>query len=191
MRSDNRFFTRPLVWLALLLLCLYAGLSRFTPASQFTDVVQIAQITVSAWAMVTVGGVALRCFTGRGWPHPDDLVGLGIFVTSLGINWNGAWGLFYRLAGEAPWLINNDIYGAWRALVIIGIIIKLIAIGIFGGSVPRSYKLRHGALWMLAFALVIYLALARPDLRPLAEWLRPYLETAHDFPRYVQNAGVD
>jgi hypothetical protein len=190
-RSGKRFVARPILWLALLLLGLYVAASRLAPVGLFTDIVQVAQIVVSAWAMLTVGGLAARCFSGRGWPHPDDLVGLGIFVTSLGIHWNGIWGLFFRLSGQAPWLIANDVYGAWRPLVIIGIITKLVAIGIFGGNVPRPYRVRLGAMWILALALILYLALARPDLRPLADWLRPYLETVSHGPQYVMNAGAE
>ena len=176
MAAARHFVTNPVAWAAVLLVAIYSLFGHAAPVRMFTEILIVAQIMASAWAMIAVGGVALRCFISPGWPHPDSMVGLGMFLTALGVNWNGAWALFYRLSGQAAWLINNDYYNAWRPIIIAGLVIKVGAIGIFGGHVPRGYKVRHGVFLFLAVLLILLLVLTSPNLRPIAEWLRPYLE---------------
>ena len=43
--------------------------------------------------------------------------------------------------------------------------------GFFGGPVNLRTKLSLASLWLAAIALVTYLALARPDLSPVADWI--------------------
>lgn len=189
MAAASRLLTNPVAWGAVFVVGFYVLLARVTPVKPLIEFMVVAQIMVSAWAMLTVGGVAMRCFVSRGMPHPDDLVALGMFLTAFGVNWNGGWSLFYRLAGQASWIVNNDIYNAWRPIIVLGVIIKIAAIGIFGANVPRAYKIRHGTLLILLLTLVLTVYFLSPDLRPLADFLRGYLDEAVRRPGYIQNAG--
>lgn len=176
MAAARNFVTNPVAWTLAALVALYAMSAHLAPVRVLSEAWIIALIVASSSVMIAVGPVALRCFTSRGWPHPDDAVGLGMFLTAFGMFWLGLWSLFWRLSGQSAWVVNNDLYNAWRPFVIAGMLTKVTAIGVFGGHVPRGYKVRYGLILLLAAALILLLALTRPDLRPIADWLRPYLE---------------
>lgn len=176
MAAVRNIVINPVTWTVAVLTVLYAASAHFAPVRLLSEAWIIGLIVAASSVMIAVGPVALRCFTSRGWPHPDDAVGLGMFLTAFGMFWLGLWSLFWRLSGQLPWVVNNDLYNAWRPFVIAGMLTKVTAIGVFGGHVPRGYKVRYGLILLLAAALILLLMWTRPDLRPAADWLRPYLE---------------
>lgn len=181
MVAVRNIVTNPVTWTVAVLTVLYAASAHLAPVRLLSEAWIVALIVAASSVMIAVGPVALRCFTSKGWPHPDDAVGLGMFMTAFGMFWLGLWSLFYRLSGQSSWVINNDLYNAWRPFVIAGMLTKVTAIGVFGGHVPRGYKVRYGLILLLAAALILLLMWTRPDLRPAADWLRPYLEEVRSF----------
>jgi hypothetical protein len=153
---------------------------------QLAQFVTIGQVTATAFGMLAFGGSAVSCYAQDGKPNADQFAGLGFFLMCLGGNWNGAWTLLYRLAGQPSYIINNDLYGAWRPIFISGVLITVAACNLFGGRVPRPYKIRMSLAWIIAFLAILFLALAKPDLRPTAEWLKGYLEEVRSIGAPVQ-----
>ncbi|MEH3117047.1 MAG: hypothetical protein PGN25_05390 [Methylorubrum populi] len=69
----------------------------------------------------------------------------------------------------------------WIVLGICALAIGVTVPDLFGKDVPPGDKLRLGVSWLAMAGLVTYLVLAQPDLRPVAEAARPYIDMGHDY----------
>jgi len=137
---------------------------------------------LSVWGMIVYAPPAWSAVTYRGRTPGQLLYGLMMFLVSAGIwvNMTMAGGL-WRLSGQPYYIINNSLFDFWIVLSIAALAIAVWVPDLFGPDVPPKSKVISGVAFLAVAAFAIYLGLAQPDLRPLAEWLRPYLDSGHDY----------
>lgn len=138
-------------------------------------------LVLSGWGMVAYWRPFWRALTTRGWPSGELLYAAAVWLFCASYNLNMAVATVWRLSGQPYYVINNALFDFWIVLGVCALTITVTVPNLFGPGVPPSDRLRLGATWMSMFALVFYLVLVQPDLRPVAEAMRPWLDGGHDY----------
>jgi hypothetical protein len=142
------------------------------------EVWRILQISMSMMVCVAYWNRAMSCFTVVGrWPEKVPLIALGIVMSWASVCSNGLWGMFWRLSGQPAWMVNNDFYQSWVMFNCIAAGLHIIAPNLLGQDVPNVDRARLAGAFGIAFAFILAVSILRPDLAPLSEAIRPYLET--------------
>lgn len=137
---------------------------------------------LSFWGMIVYAPPAWSAVTYRGYAPGRLLYGLMMWLASAAIWVNMTMAGTWRFAGQPYYLINNSVFDLWIVLSIAALGIAVWVPDLFGKDVPPQSKLISGAAFLAVAVFAIYLGLAQPDLRPLAELLRPVLDGGHDYP---------
>ncbi|MGY2052980.1 hypothetical protein [Methylobacterium sp. JK268] len=166
---------------AFVIVLLYIGLVRVTPIKPRGDGLRAVFLILSGWGMFAYWRPFRRAMAIEGWPTGPYLYAVMIFLFCLASNLNASIGLFWRLAGQPPYLVNNAIFDFWVVLASLALVIAVTVPDLFGKDVPPRDKLQLGSVWLVMLVVVLYLSLIRPDLSGLAEWMRPWLDSGYDY----------
>lgn len=169
-------FRARMTWVVVGILLIYLESATILSNSQSAEVWRSLQISLSAMVCVAYARRAGRCFTVVGrWPERIELISLGIVLSWASVFCNGAWGVFWRLSGQPEWMVNNDLYQSWVMFNCIAAGLHILAPNLVGQGVPVLDRVRLGAAFGVAMALIAILAVARPDLRPYADFLKEFV----------------
>lgn len=168
-------------WSLILILVVYTLFVKVTPIRPRGDGLRAVFLVLSGWGVFAYWRPFKRAMATEGWPDGPLRYAVMIFLFCAAINLNAATGLFWRLAGQPAYLINNAIFDFWVVLGSLGLLIAVTVPNLFGKGVPPLDKLQLGAVWLTMFALVAYLTLVRPDLEPVAQAVRPYLDSGYEY----------
>lgn len=169
-------FRARMTWVMLAIIAMYLESAHVLNNSQSAEVWRSLQISLSAMVCVAYARRAGRCFTVVGkWPERIELISLGIVLSWASVFCNGAWGVFWRLSGQPEWMVNNDLYQSWVMFNCIAAGLHILAPNLMGQGVPVLDRVRLGAAFGAAMALIAVLAVARPDLRPYADILKEFV----------------
>jgi hypothetical protein len=159
-------------------ICAYLVSARIMSNEKTAEVWRILQISMSMMVCVAYWNRAMSCFTVVGqWPEKVPLIALGIVMSWASVCSNGLWGMFWRLSGQPAWMVNNDFYQSWVMFNCIAAGLHIIAPNLLGQDVPTVDRARLAGAFGIAFAFILAVSLIKPDLAPLSEAIRPYLET--------------
>lgn len=178
MRSVLEYRT---AWLLVAVLAFYSLLVAAVPYQTRGTVLRGVLLVLSGWGLVAYFRPFWRAVTRRGWPTGADLYAVMIVFVCAGLNLNIATAKFWRLSGQPYWIINNWIFDFWLLLAACAMGIAVMVPDLFGKDVPPRDKIQLGSAWLVMFVLVFYLVITRPDLRPAADWLRPYLDFGQNY----------
>ena len=138
-------------------------------------------LVLSWWGILAYWRPFYRAITSRGWPDGATLYGVMVWAVCASYNLNIAIALIWRGAGQPAYLVNNALFDFWIVLAVSAMVLAVTVPDLFGKDVPPQDKVRLGAGWALALFFVTGLIILQPDLRPLAEMLRPLLDSQHEY----------
>jgi hypothetical protein len=178
----GRVFSYRSAWALAGVIAFYLLLVKAIPFAPRGTALRGIFLVLSGWGMYAYWRPAWRALTTRdGWPSGPLLYALMVWLFCSSYNFNIAIATVWRLSGQPYYMINNSVFDFWLVLGICALAISISVPNLFGKDVPPQDKLQTGVVWLSMFALVMYLVLARPDLRPFAELMRPWLDTGHDY----------
>lgn len=173
-----RYYT---LWSILGALAVYYALVKGVPIRSRGEGLRAVFLVLSGWGMFTYWRPFYRALLTKGRPPDSLLYAVMGWLFCAAATLNCAMGLFWRLSGQPAFLINNAVFDAWVVLGIGALLIAVTVPDLFGKDVPPRDKVRLGGAWLAMFILVAWLVLARPDLDPLADLVRPYLDTGYSY----------
>lgn len=138
-------------------------------------------LILSWWGLLAYWRPFWRAISHRGWPDGGMLYGVMVFAVCASYNVNIAIALIWRSSGQPAYLVNNALFDFWIVLGILAMTLAVTVPDLFGKDVPPKDKVRLGSAWALAFFLVTFLIIIQPDLKPIAELLRPMLDSNHEY----------
>jgi hypothetical protein len=162
----------------LTVICAYLTSARILSNEKTAEVWRILQISLSFMVCVAYWRNAMSCFLVVGkWPDKVSLIALGIVMSWASVCSNGLWGMFWRLSGQPGWMVNNDFYQSWVMFNCVAAGLHIISPNLLGHGVPNTDRARLAGAFGLAFVLIMAVSVLKPDMAPLSEALRPYLES--------------
>lgn len=168
---------------------LYYLFVRMTPIIPRGEGIRAVFFVLSGWGIFAYWRPFRQAMFTPGWPSGPYLYAVMIFLFCAGINLNCSVGLFWRLSGQPAYLINNAIFDMWVVICAWALVISITVPDLFGKDVPPRDKIQLGAVWVAMFAAVMYLTLVRPDLSPLAEIVRPYIDSGYGYANSDEDGG--
>lgn len=138
-------------------------------------------LVLSGWGCFAYWRPFWNVVKSKGWPDGAGLYAIMVFLFCTSVNVNIANALFWRGAGQPYFLINNALFDLWIVLGIGALTIAVSVPDLFGKDVPPRDKIQLGTAWLVMFVLVLYLVTVQPDLRPLAEMVRPLYDSGHTY----------
>lgn len=178
----RRVFEYRAAWTLAAIVLGYWALAALTPYAERGTGLRGVFLVLSGWGMFAYWRPAWRALTTRGWPSGELLYAVMVFMFCASVNLNMAMVSVWRLSGQPAFMINNALFDFWIVLGICALTIGVTVPNLFGSGVPPRDKITLGTAWLVMFSVVFYLVLVQPDLRPLAEVLRPALERGYDYP---------
>lgn len=167
-----------MTWVMMAVITVYVQSAHALSNSQSAEVWRCLQMSLSFMVMFAYANQAGECFTTVGaWPNKVQLISLGIVMSWMSVFFNGAWGTFWRLSGQPPWMVNNDLYQSWVMFNCVAASLHILAPNLIGAGVPTIDRVRLGSAFALAGLLIALLSIVRPDLSEWSEVVRPYFET--------------
>jgi hypothetical protein len=73
------------------------------------------------------------------------------------------------------------IFDFWLVLASCAMGIAVMVPDLFGRDVPPRDKVQLGSVWLVLFVFVFWLVVSRPDMRPAADALRPWLDFGQNY----------
>lgn len=165
------------VWFLLAVAALYVVTTVATSNAQLQEVIRIMQFSVATGAAAVLWR-EFRVSVAKpfGELAPEDLAVMAFFITAVGQALIGIWQLINRLAGQPRFMINNDLYGSYIFMVLIGLTLMVAVSGAREGRITNKARFRVVAWWIGGAALCAFVMMRQPNLAPVVEWLRPLLE---------------
>lgn len=138
-------------------------------------------LILSGWGMFAYWRPFWTALSKKGPADGSDLYAIMVwlFCASVFVNITNA--LFWRLSGQPYFLINNAFFDFWIVLGILSLTLAVTVPDLFGKDVPPRDKIQLGTAWLVLSVLVFYLVTVQPDLRPLAELVRPFYDSGHTY----------
>lgn len=164
------------IWFTLLVLFFgYGIINVFVPNGDMIIATRVIQASASA--------VVLYVYFGDFWhglrtpdPARGDYLIVGIWVGFFATLCQAIYSMAFRLAGNPAWLLNSEVNAPYILLSVVAAVMHVSAPGAVDGVVPRRNRLAMGVGFGAAVFLVICLFMIRPDIRPVLDRLRPYIE---------------
>lgn len=175
MDGIKAFATNRLTWVSIAYVVLFTMFTRLAGITTTAEVTRAATTALGLIGMVTYGDAAVRAYRARRWPNPNLIAALGMFLIMVGIGVGGLFQILWRLSDFERYVVSNHAYSLIVSLSGAGIFILVAVPNIIGIGVPAWTRARILTAWAIAVALVMWLVLASPDLRWLAEKLKPWL----------------
>lgn len=169
------------LWSLIAIVALYVVLVKVAPIRARGDGLRGMFFVLSSWGVVAYWRPFRRTMMTDGWPTAALLFGTAMFLFCAAICVNTTMGLFWRLAGQPAFLINNAVFDFWIVLGISALLIAVTTPNLFGPDVPPRDKIQLGSVWAAMFLFAAFLVLARPDLDPLADLVRPWLDSGYNY----------
>lgn len=150
---------------------------RLVDGDTIAEASRVIALTFMVMMVPAYALTAASCYVTPGWPAPRQWAGLGAFVLCGCAGISGLLSLFYRLSGRPAWVLDIPLINSWSFGLIVFGVVYTTAPDFFGSQVRRKTKVALAGLWIASITLIAYLAVARPDLAPLAEWVeRTFIE---------------
>lgn len=178
MSGIETFLTNRLTWVSTAYVAIFIFFAWLEPTSTVAEASRASATALGLIGMVTFAEAAVRAYKAHRWPNPDLIASLGLFVFCTGVGTGGLFQILWRLSGFDTVIVNNDFYSFTVSLIAMGLFVLVATPNVIGRGVPKWTRVRIGAAWVVALALVVGLVTLSPDLRPLANLLRPYLAEA-------------
>lgn len=183
MEGIRRLLWRPALLALLAPVLMYFGLGLVVPYRDHNEAVVALAAGFGAVGAITFAPAALRLILLPRWPERHEWATIGLWLLMLTLAITCAWALLWRLSGQPPYLVNNVVYdGRWLGFIVATAIL-LKAPNLFGEGVDAASRWTLAAAWAVAIAFVVFLAVAQPDLRWLAERLQPLLDSSIGYGR--------
>jgi hypothetical protein len=176
-----RLFRFRAFWSLVLVIIVYLVFARVTPIRPRGESIRAILLVLSGWGMFAYWRPFKMAILSDGWPDAPGWYAIAIFGICAAINFNCAVAIFWRLAGQPAFLVNNAVYDFWIVLAIVVFAILVSVPNLFGKGVPPLDRIQLGSAWMVMFLLVSYLVLVRPNLDPLADAVRPWLDNGYNY----------
>lgn len=138
-------------------------------------------LILAFWGTIAYWRPAWKAVIAAGRPRGELLYALMVWLGCASYVLNMAIATLWRLSGQPYYIINNAVFDGWIVLGICALVIGVTVPNLFGKDVPAEEKLRLGFAWLAMFSVVAYLVFVQPDLRPVAEAIRPYIDMGHDY----------
>ena len=176
-----RVFRFRAFWCLLIAVVGYIVFTKITPIRPRGEAIRAIPLVLSGWGIFAYWPSFKLAMRSEGWPLPEYRMSIFIFLICAALNLNCAVALFWRLSGQPAFLINNSLYDFWIVLAGIALTVAISVPNLFGKGVPPLDRVQLGAAWTAMFLLVSYLVLARPNLDPLADLVRPWLDNGYNY----------
>jgi hypothetical protein len=175
MGGIKTFVTNRLTWLSIGYVVLFVALARLGGVTTTAEITRTGTTTAALMAMVVFGDGAIRAYKAHRWPNPDLIASLGAFLFVTGVGLGGLFQILWRLSDFQRFVVNNHLYSFTVSLIGLGIFILIAVPNTIGRGVPKWTRVWIVLAWALAIIGTISLVLFSPDLRWLADVLRPWL----------------
>ena len=176
-----RLFRFRAFWSLVLVIIVYLVFAKVTPIRPRGESIRAILLVLSGWGMFAYWRPFKIAIRSEGWPVGEYWMAVAVFLVCAAINFNCAVAIFWRLAGQPAFLVNNAVYDFWIVLGIVALAIIISVPNLFGKGVPPVDKIQLGAAWLCMFLLVSYLVVVRPNLDPLADAVRPWLDSGYNY----------
>lgn len=175
MAGIKTFLGNRLTWFTAAYVVLFSTFAHYVPVSSVAETVRSAAATMGLIGLVAYGETAIRAYKAHRWPNPELIGALGMFVLCVGVGVGGLFQILWRLSEFQTHVVNNDFYSFTVSLIALGIFMLVAAPNIIGVGVPKWTRFRIGLAWAIAVGVVAGLVALSPDLKWVAEGLRPVL----------------
>jgi hypothetical protein len=176
-----RLFEYRTAWFLVFVVVFYALLVAAVPYATRGTALRGSLLVLSGWGLVAYFPPFWRALKRRGPPHGGDLYAIMVVFTCASLNLHIAIAKFWRLSGQPYWIINNVIFDFWLVLASCAMGIAVMVPDLFGRDVPPRDKVQLGSVWLVLFVFVFWLVVSRPDMRPAADALRPWLDFGQNY----------
>lgn len=176
-----RVFRFRVFWALVLVVLAYVVFAKVTPIRPRGESIRAILLVLSGWGMFAYWRPFRLAVRSEGWPSGEYWYAVAVFLICAAINLNCAVAIFWRLAGQPAFIVNNALYDFWIVLGIVSLAIVISVPNLFGKGVPPIDKIQLGAAWLCMFLLVSYLVVVRPNLDPLADAVRPWLDNGYNY----------
>lgn len=140
----------------------------------FDETLRVLATTVMAMLAIFYATAAWKCLTTPGWPDRDQWGAFCWWFVGICGTVTGLHSLFYRTAGRPAWVFELPTSNAWAyGLIALGVV-GLVGPGFFSGALKLRTKVTLATLGALAVASIVYIAVARPDLKPVSDWIETH-----------------
>ena len=175
MAGIRTFLGNRLTWFTVAYIALFSTFAHYASVSSVAETARAGAATMGLIGMVAYGETAVRAYKAHRWPNPELIGALGMFVLCVGVGVGGLFQILWRLSEFQNHVVNNDIYSFTVSLIALGIFMLVAAPNIIGAGVPRWTRFRISLAWAIAVGVVAGLVALSPDLKWVAERLRPML----------------
>lgn len=154
----------------------YMAIDAVVPNADMLLAQRVLQAAAAAAVMYVYWPDAWSAFVTRK-PQKGDFLVLGIWLGMASTFCQAVYSVVYRLVPPdvQAWLQNANPVGVWIFTSILACVLHLLAPGVIGGVVPRRNRMALGGALGCAVVLTLYLVIARPDIGPIVNGLKPYI----------------
>lgn len=185
MDGIKTFATNRLTWLSVAYVIIFAVLAAIGGVGTTAEITRVATTTLALIGMIAYGVAAVSAYQAHRWPNPDLIASLGAFLLMMGIGWSGMFQILWRLSDFSRWAVNNHVYNFAVSLIGLGIFILVAVTNVVGSDMPLWTRVRIIFAWCAAAVTTIGLVVISPDLRPLADFLMPWVTSWEPWGRLI------
>lgn len=155
---------------AAVIVCLYGVADRDIVG----ETLRVSSVGLMAMIITGCAALARELFRRPGWGRPEEWLAFGKSFFALCLILSGVQSLFYRLSDRPKWVIDLPTSDIWVIGAVVYGVICISVPGFFGERVKRRTKITLALFWIAIALLVGFLAIARPDFRPVSDWIQAH-----------------
>jgi len=171
----KRFLSNRLTWVSAGYLVIFHTIARLTPDATLAEGARTTVVALAFMGLIVYASVAVRAYQADRWPNPPLLAALANCLIMAGLAFGGLFQILWRLSDFDTALVQNAFYSFFVTLIAVGLFILITTPNLFGKDVPGWSQIRLGLAWSIVVLVIVGLTYASPDLRWLAEAVKPTL----------------
>ena len=177
MAGFRTFITNRLTWITIVFVAVFTTMAWISQPTTLSESIRTLITTLGFIGMIPYVSIAVKAYNAHRWPNDELLAALACFLICAGAAFGGLFQGLWRLSDFQNYVVTNDFYSFTMALTAAGLFILISTPNLIGRGVPWTARAKLLILWSISAGVVIGTALYSPDLKPVAEWLKPYLES--------------
>jgi hypothetical protein len=174
----KRFLSNRLTWLSAGYILVFCSVAHYTQTTTLAEGARTSVVALAFMGLIVYSSVAIRAYQADRWPNPPLLAALANCLIMTGLGFGGLFQLLWRFSDFDRQVVENAVYSFFVTLIAAGIFILITTPNLFGRDVPTWSQIRLGLAWFIVIAVILGLTYASPDLRWLADAVKPFLTGA-------------
>lgn len=165
---------RPVIWTATGLYLIFLMGAWLVPNRALMESLRAFLLAISVAVVVAYARPALQAVFAARRPDLVEQLTLGIALAWGTTVIQSGWYMMWRLAGQPPWMVNNDFNALLLYSLCLAACLHITAPGAVDGVIPRRNMIVLGVAVGIAALLVSFLVLFNPDVTQFLEhfkWL--------------------